>query len=75
MVQEGIVLGHPISSKGLEVDKADIATIQALTPPTTEQGIRRFLGHASFYRKFIKDFSKIAKPLCKLMEKDAIFQF
>ena len=75
MVQEGIVLEHLISSKGLEVDKAKIATIHTLTPPTTMRGIRSFLGHAGFYRIFIKDFSKIAKPLCMLLEKDAIFSF
>ena len=75
MVQEGIVLRHLISSRGLEVDKEKIATIQTLTPPTTVRGIRSFLGHASFYSRFIKDFSKIAKPLCKLLEKDAIFSF
>ena len=75
MVQEGIVLRHLISSKGLEVDKAKIETIQTLTPPTTMLGVRSFLGHAGFYRRFVKDFSKIAKTLCKLLEKDAIFSF
>ena len=49
MVQEGIVLGHLISSKGLEVDKVKIATIQTLTPPTIVRGVLSFLGHASFY--------------------------
>ena len=57
------------------MDKSKIATIQTLTPLTTMRGIRSFLGHAGFYRRFIKDFSKIAKPLCKLLEKDAIFNF
>ena len=75
MVQEGNVLGHLISLKGLEVDKAKIAIIQTLPPPTTVRGIRSFLKHAGFYQRFIKDFSKIAKLLCKLLEKDAIFQF
>ena len=75
MVQEGIVLEHLISSKGLEVFKEKIATIQTLTPPTTMRGIRSFLGHAGFYRRFIKDFSKIANPLCKLLEKNAILSF
>ena len=75
MVQEGIVLGHLISSKGLEVDKAKIATIQTLTSPTTVRGARRFLGNAGFYQRFIKDFSKIAKLLCKLLEKDVRFNF
>ena len=75
MVQEGIVLGHLISSKGLEVDKTKITKIQTLTPPTTVLGVRSFLGHVGFYRRFIKDFSKIVKPLCKLLEKDVIFSF
>ena len=52
-----------------------IATIQTLTPLTTVRGIRSFLEHAGFYRRFIKDFSKIVKPLCKLLEKDATFNF
>ena len=75
MVQEGIVLGHLISSRGLKVNEAKIATIQTLTLPTTVRGIRSILGHASFYRRFIKYFSKIARPLCKLLEKDVIFSF
>ena len=44
-------------------------------PPTTVRGIRSFLGHAGFYRRFIKDFSKIVKSLCKLLEKNATFDF
>ena len=75
MVEEGIMLRYLISSKGLEVDKAKITTIQTLTPPTTVRGVRSFLGYAGFYRRFIKDFSKITKPLCKSVEKDAIFKF
>ena len=75
MVQEGIVLGHRISQKGIEVDKAKIETIEKLPPPTTVKGIRSFLGHAGFYRRFIKDFSKISKPLCNLLEKDVPFNF
>ena len=42
---------------------------------TNQKGIRSFLGHASFYRRFIKDFSKISRPLCRLLEKDANFDF
>ena len=74
-VQEGIVLRHLISSKGLEVDKQKIATIQTLTPPTIVQGVHSFLGYVGFYRRFIKDFSKITKLLYKLLEKDALFSF
>ncbi|KAL5569425.1 hypothetical protein UlMin_026000 [Ulmus minor] len=63
MVKEGIVLGHKVSREGLEVDKAKVETIEKLPPPVSVKGIRSFLGHAGFYRRFIKDFSKVAKPL------------
>ncbi|KAJ9566560.1 hypothetical protein OSB04_002526 [Centaurea solstitialis] len=75
MVIEGIVLGHKISKDGLEVDKDKIDTISKLPPPTNIKGVRSFLGHARFYRRFIKDFSKITRPLTKLLEKDAPFIF
>ncbi|GKB30142.1 reverse transcriptase domain-containing protein [Tanacetum coccineum] len=75
MVKEGIVLGHKVSEAGLEVDKAKIDVISKLPPPTNIKGIRSFLGHAGFYRRFIKDFSKIARPLTKLLEKDTPFEF
>ncbi|GJV40909.1 reverse transcriptase domain-containing protein [Tanacetum coccineum] len=75
MVKEGIVLQHKVSSVGLEVDKAKIDVISKLPPPTNIKGVRSFLGHASFYRRFIKDFSKIARPLTKLLEKDTPFEF
>ncbi|RVW12736.1 Retrovirus-related Pol polyprotein from transposon 17.6 [Vitis vinifera] len=73
MVQKGIVLGHIISKNGIEVDKAKVELIVKLPPPTNVKGIRQFLGHAGFYRRFIKDFSKISKPLCELLVKDAKF--
>ncbi|GJS57031.1 reverse transcriptase domain-containing protein [Tanacetum coccineum] len=75
MVKEGIVLGHKVSEVGLEVDKAKIDVISKLLPPTNIKGIRSFLGHAGFYQRFIKHFSKIARPLTKLLEKDALFEF
>lgn len=75
MVQEGIVLGHRISSEGIEVDKAKIQVIEKLPPPTSVKSVRNFLGHAGFYRRFIKDFSQITKPLCNLLLKDATFDF
>ncbi|GJS96043.1 reverse transcriptase domain-containing protein [Tanacetum coccineum] len=75
MVKEGIVLGHKVSGAGLEVDKAKINVISKLPPPTNIKGVRSFLGHASFYRRFIKDFLKIARPLTKLLEKDTSFEF
>ena len=58
-----------------EVDKAKVSIIKTLLPPTTVKGIRSFLEHAGFYKRFIKDFSKISRPLCRLLEKDAKFDF
>ncbi|XP_019242550.1 PREDICTED: uncharacterized protein LOC109222679, partial [Nicotiana attenuata] len=57
------------------VDKAKVEAIEKLPPPTSIKGIRSFLGHAGFYRRFIKDFSKISSPLCRLLEKDVSFKF
>ena len=75
MVTEGIALGHKIFATGLEVDQSKISIIKTLAPPTTVKGIRSFLGHAGFYRRFIKDFSKVARQLCRLLEKDTKFNF
>ncbi|XP_058733004.1 uncharacterized protein LOC131604588 [Vicia villosa] len=75
MVRQGIVLGHIVSDRGIEVDKAKIEIIENLQPPKTVREIRSFLGHAGFYRRFIKDFSKITKPLTELLMKDAEFVF
>ena len=75
MVNQGIVLGHIISKKGIEVDKAKIEMISKLPSPTNVKTMRQFLGHASFYKRFIMDFSKIAKPLYKLLEKDSKFMW
>nr|GEY58699.1 reverse transcriptase domain-containing protein [Tanacetum cinerariifolium] len=71
----GIVLGHKISKKGIEVDKAKIEVISKLPHPTTIKGIRSFLGHAGFYRRFIKDFSKVSRPMTHLLEKNTLFVF
>nr|GEV73890.1 reverse transcriptase domain-containing protein [Tanacetum cinerariifolium] len=75
IVKEGIVLGHKISKKGIEVDKAKIKVISKLPHPTTVKGIRSFLGHAGFYRRFIKDFSKISRPMTHILEKNSPFIF
>ena len=71
MVNQGIVLGHVISSMGIEVDKAKVELISKLPPPISIKVVRQFLGHAGFYKRFIKDFSKITKPLYELLEKDS----
>ncbi|XP_023766311.1 uncharacterized mitochondrial protein AtMg00860-like [Lactuca sativa] len=75
MVKEGIVLGHKVLRKGIEVDRAKVDTIAMLPPPTNVKGVRSFLGHAGFYRHFIKDFSKITRPLTQLLLKDTPFNF
>nr|GEZ19510.1 reverse transcriptase domain-containing protein [Tanacetum cinerariifolium] len=75
MVKEGIVLGHKISKNGIEVDKAKVDVIAKIPHPTTVKGIRSFLGHAGFYRRFIQDFTKIARPMTRLLEKDTPFFF
>jgi hypothetical protein len=62
MAREGIVPGNKISKKGIEVDKAKIDVIEQLPPPTNVKGIRSFLGHAGFYRRFIQNFSHITRP-------------
>ena len=73
MVEQGIVLGHVISKNGIEVDKAKVDLIMKLPPPTCVKEVRQFLGHAGFYRRFIKDFSKLARPMCELLAKDVKF--
>nr|GFB45130.1 reverse transcriptase domain-containing protein [Tanacetum cinerariifolium] len=75
MVKEGIVLGHKISKKGIEVDKAKIEVISKLPHLTTVKGICSFLGHEGFFRHFIKDFSKISRPMTHLLEKNSPFIF
>ena len=76
MVREGIVLGHLVSSKRLEVDKAKVEVIQDLALPTSIRELRSFLGHVGFYRRFIQDFAKVSKPLTSLLckEKDFIIE-
>jgi hypothetical protein len=75
MVREGIVLGHLVSEREIEVDRAKIEVVEQLPPPIHVRGIRSFLSHAGFYRRFIKDFSHIARPLINLLAKDILFKF
>ncbi|XP_042401233.1 uncharacterized protein LOC121991287 [Zingiber officinale] len=75
MVEHGIVLGHIVSRKGIEVDPAKVSAISSLSYPACVREVRAFLGHAGFYRRFIRDFSKIALPLSQLLQKDVVFDF
>ncbi|GJY38134.1 reverse transcriptase domain-containing protein [Tanacetum coccineum] len=75
MVKEGIVLSHKILKSRIEVDRAKVDVIAKLPPPMSVKGIRSFLGHAGFYRRFIQDFSKIARPMTHLLEKETPFIF
>ena len=75
MVHEGIVLGHLISSRDIEVDKAKIDVIISLSYPDSVWEVCSFLGHTGFYRRFIQDFSKISLTLSKLIQKDVDFVF
>nr|GEZ03345.1 reverse transcriptase domain-containing protein [Tanacetum cinerariifolium] len=59
----------------LEVDRAKVDVIAKLPHPTTVKGVSSFLGHAGFYRRFIQDFSKIARPMIHLFEKETLFVF
>ncbi|XP_073138521.1 uncharacterized protein [Henckelia pumila] len=75
MVNEDIVLGHVVSSRGIEVDKTKIDLITHLPFPTKVKEVRAFLGHVGFYRRFIKDYSKITLSMSKLLQKDVLFEF
>ncbi|GJY50363.1 reverse transcriptase domain-containing protein [Tanacetum coccineum] len=75
MVKEGIILGHKIYGAGIEVDIDKIDVIAKLPYPTNVKGVRNFLTHAGFYRRFIKDFSMIFKPMTQLLMKDVKFDF
>jgi hypothetical protein len=75
MMSEGIVLGHVISSQGIQVDPSKIEVIKNLPTPKTQTDVRSFLGHAGYYRRFIKNFSKIASPLFILLMKNAEFKW
>jgi len=75
MVKRGIVLGHLISRSGIEVDKAKVEVIAKLPELKCIKDIRSFLGYVGFYKRFIKEFSKIARPLMNLLAKDVPFYF
>lgn len=75
LMTEGTVLGHTISCQGLQVDPNKIALIKKVPPPQKLRDVRSFLGLAGYYRRFIKDFSKLASPLFGLLAKDVEFKW
>ena len=75
LLTEGIVLGHHVSSQGIKVDPGKIEVIVGLPSPKTQKRVRNFLGHVSYYRCFIENFTKIAAPMFKLLTKDLEFQW
>ncbi|GJT00486.1 putative reverse transcriptase domain-containing protein [Tanacetum coccineum] len=68
-------LGHVIDSSGIHVDPAKIEAVKNWASPTTPSEIRQFLGLAGYYRRFIKGFSKIAKPMTELTQKNQKFDW
>ena len=64
MTTSGIILGHVVSSQGIEVDKVKIEVISKLPPQKTVREVRFFLGHAGFYKRFIKNFRTLSRPMC-----------
>nr|GEX18289.1 reverse transcriptase domain-containing protein [Tanacetum cinerariifolium] len=75
MCKEGIILGHSISKSRIEFDREKVDVIAKLPHPTIVKGVRSFLGRAGFYRRFIQDFFKIARPMTHLLEKVTSFVF
>ncbi|CAM8968884.1 unnamed protein product [Rhodiola kirilowii] len=75
MVTHGVVLGHIVSHEGIKVDEAKFDLILTLPYLSTVRDIKSFLGHAGFYRRFIKDLLKKALPLSNLLQKDVPFEF
>ena len=75
MVREEILLGHIVSERDIEVDRAKVKLIAKLPPPTSVRQIPFFLGNASIYCCFKKDFSKISRPLYNFLSNDVPFIF
>ena len=73
MVTQGLMLGHIVSFEGITEDKSKVELISSLLSPTSVKDIRSFLSHATFYKRFIRDFISIAWHLTSLLSKDTPF--
>jgi hypothetical protein len=74
-VQSTRYLGFIVSTDGVSVDPAKVSAVQNWQPPATVKGVQSFLGFCNFYRRFIRDYGRIAKPLHRLTKHDAVFEF
>lgn len=72
-IEEGILLGHKVSARGIEVDLEKVAIWVAVSFPTNVKEVRGFLGCVGYYRRFIKDFAKVAMPLTTMLKKGSEF--
>ena len=72
---EVLYLGHVVSAKGIRPDPEKVKVIRDLSPPKTVKMVRSFIGMASFYRRYIKDFAKLAQPLTELTRKNVHFSW
>lgn len=70
-----IFLGHKLSKEGIQVDENKVMAIAKMPPPKDVTGVHRFIGAASYYRKFIPEFSIVAQPLFELIKKDKPFRW
>ena len=71
----GVLLGHIVSKKGLEVDMHKVKAILTLVAPTCVQEIRGFLGCVGYYQRFIDGYARKAIPLMELFKKDVKFSW
>jgi hypothetical protein len=74
-LKEVSFLGHIISEGGISVDPSKVKDVLSSKTPQNISDIRSFLGQARYYRRFIKGFSKISKPMTKLLAKDNTFEW